>query len=111
MVTRLYLHHLRLPRAIPGLVIRYVEWLIGSRFEAIAPINTGCRIACPVLVVHRRDDETVPMDDAHRIAARRHAPEVRLLVIPGAGHGSTDQIQGYGGGSLRFLDASWAARA
>jgi len=51
------------------------------------------------------------MDDAHRIAARRHAPEVRLLVIPGAGHGSTDQIQGYGGESLRFLDASWAAPA
>ena len=106
-MTRRHLHRLCLPHAITGLVIRYVEWLIGYRFEAIAPINTVCRIACPVLLVHGRDGETVPVDDARRIAARCHAPQARLRVIPGAGHGSMIQIQGYAGGSLRFLDASW----
>jgi pimeloyl-ACP methyl ester carboxylesterase len=110
-VTRRYLRRLRLPHPVTGLVIRYVEWVIGYRFEAIAPINTVCRIDCPVLLVHGRDDETVPAEDARRIAARCHAPQVRLLEIPGAGHGSTDQIQGYAGELLRFLDASWAAHA
>jgi pimeloyl-ACP methyl ester carboxylesterase len=88
-----------------------VEWVIGYRFEAIAPINTVCRIACPVLLVHGRDGETVPAEDARRIAARCRAPQVRLLQILGAGHGSTGQIQGYAGELLRFLDASWAAHA
>ena len=110
-VTQRTLRRLSLPRFVTLLVIRYVEWVIGHRFEAIAPINTVCRIACPVLLVHGRDDETVPAEDACRIAPRCHAPQVRLLVIPGAGHGSTDQIQGYAGELLRVLDASWAARA
>jgi pimeloyl-ACP methyl ester carboxylesterase len=105
-VTRRYLHRLRLPHLFTVLVMRYVEWLIGSRFAAIAPINTLCRIPCPVLLVPGRDDETVPVDDARRIADRCHAPQVRLLEIPGAEHDSTDQIQGYAGALLRFLDAS-----
>jgi fermentation-respiration switch protein FrsA (DUF1100 family) len=63
-VTRGYLHSLRLPQPISALVVRYVEWVIGYRFEAVAPINTTCRIACPVLLVHGRDDETVPVGDA-----------------------------------------------
>ena len=109
-VTKRYLHRLRLPNPITVLVIRYVEWLIEYRFAAIAPINTVCRIACPVLLVHGRDDETVPVDDARRIADRCHSPQVCLLEIPGAGHDSTDQIQRYAGELVRFLDTSWAAR-
>jgi pimeloyl-ACP methyl ester carboxylesterase len=87
-----------------------VEWVIGHRFEAIAPINTVCRVACPVLLVHGRDDETVPVGDARRIADRCRAPQVRLLEIPDAAHDSTEQIQRYAGELLGFLDASWAAR-
>jgi hypothetical protein len=37
-------------------VIRYVEWVIGYRFEANAPVNTVSRIACPVLLVRGRDE-------------------------------------------------------
>jgi pimeloyl-ACP methyl ester carboxylesterase len=100
-----------LPRFITWLVIRYVEWLIGYRFEAIASINTVCRIPCPVLLVHGRKDQTVPVEDARRLAARCRAPNVRLLEIAGAGHDSTDQIERHAGALLRFLDESWAARA
>jgi len=110
-VTRRYLRHLHLPHLITILVIRYVEWVIGYRFETIAPVNTVCRIACPVLLVHGRDDHTVPVEDARRIAAQCHAPHVRLLEIAGAGHDSTEQIQRYAGELLRFLELSWEARA
>jgi pimeloyl-ACP methyl ester carboxylesterase len=109
-VTKRYLRRLRLPHPITVLVIRYVEWLIGYRFAAIAPINTVCRTACPVLLVHGRDDQTVPVEDARRIAAQCRAPHVRLLEIAGAGHDSTEQIQPYAGELLRFLEASWTAR-
>ncbi|MGA7983044.1 MAG: alpha/beta hydrolase, partial [Chromatiaceae bacterium] len=90
---------------------RYVEWVIGYRFEAIAPVNTVCRIACPVLLVHGRDDQTVPVDDARRIAVQCRAPHVRLLEIADAGHNSTEQIQRHAGELLRFLEASWGPRA
>jgi pimeloyl-ACP methyl ester carboxylesterase len=100
-----------LPRFVTLLVIRYVEWVIGHRFEAIAPVNTVCRITCPVLLAHGREDQTVPVEDARRIAARCRAPNVRLLEIAGAGHDSTDQIERHAAELLRFLDASWAARA
>ena len=110
-VTQRTLRRLRLPRFVTLLVIRYVEWVIGHRFEAIAPVNTVCWITCPVLLVHGREDQTVPVEDARRIAAQCRAPNVRLLEIAGAGHDSTDQIERHAGELLRFLDDSWAARA
>jgi pimeloyl-ACP methyl ester carboxylesterase len=110
-VTQRTLRRLRLPRFVTLLVIRYVEWLIGYRFDNIAPINTVCRITFLVLLVRGRDDETVPVDDARRIADRCHAPQLRLLVVRGAGHGSTDQNQGNAGDLQRFLDANRAALA
>jgi uncharacterized protein len=80
-VTQHTLRRLYLPRFVTLLVIRYVEWVIGHRFEAIAPVNTVCRITCPVLLVHGREDHTVPVEDARCIAARCRAPNVRLLEI------------------------------
>jgi pimeloyl-ACP methyl ester carboxylesterase len=106
-VTERYLHALHLPHVITLLVIRYVEWLIGYRFDGIAPVNTVCRIICPVLLVHGRDGQAVQVDDAHRIADRCGTPHVHLLAIADAGHDYKDQIQRYAAELLRFLEASW----
>jgi pimeloyl-ACP methyl ester carboxylesterase len=70
-----------------------------------------CRITCPALLVHGRDDRIVPVDDARRIAARGRATGVRLLEIADAGHDSTEQIPHYVGEIVRFLAASCAAGA
>jgi pimeloyl-ACP methyl ester carboxylesterase len=94
---------------LTALVARYVEWVIGYRFETIAPLNTVRQIACPVLLVHGKDDRTVPIDDARRILGNGGRPTVQLLEIEDAGHDSTDQIERYTGALLRFLDASWSA--
>jgi len=59
-VTQRTLRRLRLPRFVTLLVIRYVEWVIGHRFEAIAPVNTVCRITCPLLLVHGRETRPCP---------------------------------------------------
>lgn len=108
-VTARYLRPLRLPRLVTKVVIRYVEWLIGHRFAAIAPVNTVRQVPCPVLLVHGSDDATVPVEDAHRILASAGRPDVRLLQIAGAGHDSTDQIERHAGALLGFLDLCWAA--
>jgi pimeloyl-ACP methyl ester carboxylesterase len=103
-VTQGYLRHLRLPHLLVRLISRYVEWVIGHRFATIAPLNSVRRITCPVLLVHGKDDQMVPIGDARRLLASCRAPQVRLLEIDGAGHDSTDQIERHVGALLEFLD-------
>lgn len=107
-VTAASVRHLHLPRPIIGLIVRYVEWLIGHRFDWIAPLNTVSRITCPVLLVHGTADQVVPVEDARRIFKRCRAPNARLLEIDGAGHDSTDRIEQHVGELLDFLDAQCA---
>jgi len=108
-VTERYLRHLHIPGPITRLVVRYVEWIIGHRFDCIAPINTCPCIACPVLLVHGTNDQTVPVDDARRIAARCDGAAVQLLEIEDAQHDSTEPIERHSGDLLRFLDQCWGS--
>lgn len=66
------------------LMLRYVEWVIGHRFDAIAPINTIRRVQCPVLLVHGAEDTTVPVSEAHAIHANRSGDHVPLKVVAGS---------------------------
>ena len=62
-------------------VNRYVEHVIGHRFNAIAPIATLPRVACPVLLVHGLQDDVVPPDCA--LALRDSTPLAQLLLVNG----------------------------
>lgn len=106
-VNERYLRSLHLPRPLVRLVSRYVEWLIGYRFDTIAPLNTVRHIACPILLVHGKDDRVVPVDDARRIVANGQDCAVELLEIDGAGHDSAEKIERHAGALLRFLDEHW----
>lgn len=66
------------------LMLRYVEWVIGHRFDAIAPINTIRWVQCPVLLIHGAEDTTVPVSDAHAIHANRSGDHVSLKVVAGS---------------------------
>ncbi|HIE55115.1 MAG TPA: alpha/beta fold hydrolase, partial [Chromatiaceae bacterium] len=57
-------------RPVGWLVLKYIEHLIGYRFDDIAPCNTIRRIRCPVLLVHGEEDEFVPVEDAQTIFAK-----------------------------------------
>lgn len=63
-------------------ILAYVQWIIGHSFDSIAPQNTISGIACPVLVVHGMEDDTVPVAEAHALKARGIRAE--LLLIPGS---------------------------
>jgi uncharacterized protein len=81
-VMRRWLAEHRLPYTIIGwYVLRYVQRVIGARFDDIAPIHTVAQMTCPVLLVHGRDDTIVPLDDALRL--QRSAKKAELLVIEG----------------------------
>ena len=71
-------------RPIGWLMLRYVEWVIGHRFDDIAPINTIRRVRCPALLVHGAEDATVPVSEAHAIHANRPNDHVRLKLVSGS---------------------------
>lgn len=55
----------------------------------LSPIHHVDRIACPLLVVHGRNDPRVPLDEAEQITAalRERGRPVELLVFDDEGHG------------------------
>ena len=103
-VMRRYLSYL--PALLVGLINRYVQWVIGHRFAAIAPMNTVCRVACPVLLVHGLADELVPVSDAHAIVAHCPRDNLTLLEIADAGHSSVEKVEQHGGQLVEFLRCS-----
>jgi fermentation-respiration switch protein FrsA (DUF1100 family) len=58
-----------------------VQRVIGTHFDAIAPLHTITRVRCPVLLVHGLQDSTVPFGDAGRLQAA--SAEARLLPVAG----------------------------
>ncbi len=83
-MMRRFLNRLHLPDRLITLVIRYVERVIGYRYEDIAPINTVCHIHCPILLVHGKVDRTVPVEDALTIKRGCGRPHIRLLMVENA---------------------------
>lgn len=74
------------------LVNRWVEWVIGHRFNRIAPLNNIARAHCPVLLVHGEQDDVVPVSCAHRLwqaGQTAHTDRTTLLLVPGR-HDSFD---------------------
>jgi uncharacterized protein len=73
-------YHIPFP-VIGWYVLRYVQRVIGFRFDQIAPINTITTVECPVLLVHGRADSTVPFSDAERLL--RASPQAQLVPVEG----------------------------
>jgi uncharacterized protein len=86
-------------------VLRYVERVIGTRFDAIAPVNTLPRVRCPVLLVHGQDDRVIPPSDAEWLHASRGDTPARLRLLPGD-HDLSQHLEGELPELLAFLDAA-----
>jgi len=99
-MMRRYLERFHLPELLLNGILRYVEWVIGHRFEQIAPVNTLGDISCPVLLVHGMADNTVPVSDAKALS---HAADIELLLVDDAGHDSVDRIEEHGVRLIHFL--------
>jgi pimeloyl-ACP methyl ester carboxylesterase len=88
------------------LVMGYAQWIIGHRFDDIAPMNTLCSIKCPVLLVHGTLDKTIPLADMYAIAGNCPDKHPEVLLIEGAGHDAIDKIKQHTNDILRFLKRS-----
>jgi len=79
-----YLASYHIPYPLLGwYVLRHVQQVIGAKFDAIAPLRSMAHINSPVLLVHGREDEMVPLDDARRLLAAGRPGAVRLLEVAG----------------------------
>lgn len=103
-MMRRYLSRARIPGFCQPWVLRYVEWVIGYRYPEIAPMNTACRVRCPVLLVHGTADETVPVSDMQAIRDNCHARKPELLLIEGGNHDSVEYVEQHAGRLLSFLE-------
>lgn len=81
-VMRRFIAEKRVPYPVLGwYVLRHVQRVIGTPFDAIAPLHTITRVRCPVLLVHVLHDSTVPFDDARRLQAA--SAGAHLLPVAG----------------------------
>ncbi|MCG6202103.1 alpha/beta hydrolase [Psychromonas antarctica] len=101
-----YLKKFYFPLAIRKSVIRYEEWVIGHRFASFSPLTTVCNINCPILIVHGKNDETVPVEDARAIIASCPKPQLNLLEIENASHDSVEKIEQHCLQLINFLRVS-----
>ncbi|RRS31709.1 MAG: alpha/beta hydrolase [Epsilonproteobacteria bacterium (ex Lamellibrachia satsuma)] len=98
-----FLKRQHIPAFLITFIIRYVEWVIGYRYEEIAPINTVCHIKCPVLLAHGKTDLTVPVEDALIIRRECQRSNIRLLTVENAGHESVEKIKTHKKELVEFL--------
>lgn len=84
-------------------VMRYVQRIIGHRFDVIAPRHTITKIRCPVLLVHGSDDTIIPVSEAREIHAQRRSDAVQLLILPGK-HDSSAELERHADKLLAFLN-------
>lgn len=100
-VMRAFMAEKRVPYPLVGwYVMRHVQRVIGSSFDAIAPLHTITQVHCPVLVVHGRQDTVVPVGDAIRLVARQ--ARARLVQVDGE-HDLREALAPHAGLLVDFL--------
>jgi len=102
-LMRRQLQKFKLPDFIIKMLLAHIQWIIGVKFEVIAPMNTACKINCPVLLVHGDRDKMVPIADAYAIRDHCTKKSLRLLVLNGGGHNPSGKIKRHLPEVLQFL--------
>jgi uncharacterized protein len=105
LVMRRHLKRRWLPRFLVPIILRYVQWVIGHRFNDIAPMNRIRHIRCPVLLAHGTDDIVIPIDDMHLIRDNALPDnDLHTLAFEDAGHASVESFQDHAGLLIEFIN-------
>jgi alpha-beta hydrolase superfamily lysophospholipase len=98
-----------LPSFLRPLIMNYIQWVIGFRFDDIAPMNLISHVRCPVLLAHGTNDTVVPIDDMHLIEAGATTERpVQVIAVEGAKHDSVQLFQQHAGALIQFIrDNLW----
>lgn len=100
LMTR-YFKKFKLPKFMVNFLLSYIQWIIGHRFNNIAPVTSISKLTIPTLVVHGTHDTTVPLEDAQLI--QKNNTNGYLLTIEEADHESVDKLETHGQLLIDFL--------
>jgi alpha-beta hydrolase superfamily lysophospholipase len=93
-----------LPGVLRPLILNYVQWVIGFRFDDIAPMNRISHVSCPVLLAHGTADTTVPIEDMYLIEASATAERpVQVIAVKGAKHDSVLHFKLHADELIQFI--------
>ena len=83
-------------------LLRYVQRLIGYRFEEFAPRHTIRSVSAPIMLVHGDSDQVVPIKSLEELSAAR--PDSEVVVVEGGGHSDLAPFDPYVPEIVGFLD-------
>lgn len=93
-----------IPLFVRRLILSYVQWVIGFRFDDIAPMNRIAHVRCPVLLAHGTADTTIPISDMRLIEANATAERpIKIIEVEGAEHDSIEHFQQHAEMLLAFI--------
>lgn len=105
LVMQRHLERPWLPGFLRPLITGYIQWVIGFRFDDIAPMHRIEQVSCPVLLAHGTRDRVVPISDMHLIEANAATQgAVTLLPVEEAGHGSVERFQQHADRLIEFIE-------
>jgi alpha-beta hydrolase superfamily lysophospholipase len=104
LVMNRHLDRRWLPRFLRMLIMRYIQWVIGFRFDDIAPMNRIPYVRCPVLLAHGTKDSVVPISDMRLIEANATPQRpISILEIEDAKHDSVEHFQQHAEKLIDFI--------
>lgn len=81
------------PKPVVSAILEAVQRTIGYRFDDLAPRSRVVAVDIPLLLVHGDEDDVVPIDNLHQLAAAHGGAEV--IVVPGGGHSDLAPFEPY----------------
>jgi pimeloyl-ACP methyl ester carboxylesterase len=96
LAMKRFLHKLeKFPTLVP-LILSYTQWIIGYKFDDIAPMNTIQKVSPAIMIVHGNSDITVPIEDGYLLydlAKEGQSQAISFIEVDGAEHDSVDKIE------------------
>lgn len=95
-----------LPKFLRPMILNYIQWVIGFRFDEIAPMNRIQQVTCPVMLAHGTHDRVVPISDMHLIEANALPGQpIKVFPVEGARHDSVELFQQHAGTLVEFTQS------
>jgi len=83
-------------------IFKYMEFRVGAKFDDIAPSNNIAKSDANFLLVHGKDDATVPIEQADELFEAGNADKVKLWKIAEKGHSDCNHHPEFWGNVLDF---------
>ena len=84
-------------------LFRMIEWRIGARLDDIAPMNNIHNIQGELLLVHGKNDRTVPVENVHLLYDRAPRDRTRMVILEGCEHSNCLSLQAFAEVAIPFL--------